>query len=164
MRPTETVPPAGPAALQKLSWAGASGACVAHADLAGRLPACLGDWLAGWPPGRLAAWLAGSPVGWLIAQKLARVGIYLWPRVADSPRSPLRESEQRKPVWAGGPAGWAIGKIKPELAHGAVGSSAGGSGRPSGLSRRPARSRPGSNLSNKINDFHIHFQRFFRKT
>ena len=83
------------------------------------------------------------------------------PRVADSPRSPRRESEQRKPIWAGGPAGWAIGKIKPELAHGAVGSSAGGSGRPSGLSRRPARSRPGSNLSNKINDFHIHFCFFF---
>ena len=51
------------------SWAGASGACVARADLAGRLPACLGDWLAGWPPGRLAAWLAGSPVGWLIVKK-----------------------------------------------------------------------------------------------
>ena len=112
MRPTETVPPAGPAALQKLGWAGASGACVAHADLAGRLPACLGDWLAGW----LAAWSVGCLAGWLTGwlanrEKLARVGIYLWHRVADSTRSPLRESEQRKPVWAGGPAAWAIGKI-----------------------------------------------------
>ena len=54
--------------VQKLSWAGAPGACVARADLAGRLPACLGDWLAGWPPGRVAAWLAGSPAGWLIVK------------------------------------------------------------------------------------------------
>ena len=77
----------GRISVLKPSWAGAARAYVARADLAGRLPACLGDWLAGW----LVGWLPGWLPGWLANREdLARVGP--WRRtVVDAPLQNPRE-------------------------------------------------------------------------